>query len=240
MEAKKLDRLFKNGVQDSRDESVVDSWSKMKLMLDSEHAGARQSSIWKVAASLALLLVSAVVYYLVDSNRSQSFAGISDLNTAPMQAYVQEIIIPETTGSSSELAIAPIPKKLKKEAREITPSPEDLGSVFVSAAPEQFLEEQPEPIFPEQEVVMEDAKPKERRPVRITYKRSNRALPNSEMLAEAEPDTTKERKLKQFFEKNNLDPNEMWVDIRDTKDRLVQKAVDFKNKNVKNSKSNNK
>ncbi len=239
MEARKIDRLFKKGLSSVEDHAAVDSWAKMELMLD-EKASKGGKVYWYVAASVALILAAAwffpktsdegqVVETMVKEpiettkpQETEKSIEVASREITPLAEANESVVINETSKKSQERVITQEPFSRPEEPL--------MRSAAISQ-PEQPIIQEPENITPEVEPAEMEQQPKKRMPVRITYKRSNR-MTDAQNLAGVEQDTTK-KKLKQFLDKNNIDPSEMWADIRDTKDRLVQKAVDFKNKNVK-------
>ena len=240
MEARKIDRLFRNGLQEVHDDQIVESWSKMEQMLEGRESSVRLRRVWWIASCVALLLVSVGTYVSYESREKMT------MNPMPKEKGALR--------AKKELLVTNETKSEEKKVVSVVQSEEPLSTVFkpvkkekstvlrsLEPTPERVILEEPNVIVPslENNGTKVD-KPEKRMPVRITYKRSNRFVSDSDLIAKNQSDTSKQKKLKQFFEKNYMDPNEMWADIRDAKNRLVQKAVNFNNKKLKNSKTKNK
>lgn len=228
MEARQTDKLFRDKLKNATTTPQLASWDKLETMLDEKKKPGFY--LWRVAAVLVLLIVSAgvIVFWGGESQSpvevavEQSSETIKDSRRlVPPVARVSEPV-PEREGESPSVERVKSTKQTPVEpVQKSAPEKEEPIPVLMQR------EEQPLAQAEEAKDTVGKPPKKKYKSIRITYKRGTQ----KEMLAKV--DTTEGSKVKDFWaQTREINPADMWADIRDAKDNLFQR--NSKKNNVKN------
>ena len=221
MEAKKLDRLFRNGIQDHKILVSDVAWDKLDQMLASKDKRARLLRYWQigVAASIAMVIT---FFWLGTPTK--------DLVTIPA-------VVPKKISMEIEKPV--IELNMPKASFISTPSDPIAKRVRKPAIVNQHQHEQQQVVMDESPPVASDTlqihlaqkcSPKvisERMPVKITYIKSE----NSEVN---EPELSRRIELqRKLIEKTKETPAELWASVR-TAVSTAKEITIFKEKDENN------
>jgi hypothetical protein len=223
MEYKKIDKLFRNKLYGHESVPSQEAWSRLEGMLD-DKPNKNTVWLWRVAGMAALLITSVFVYLQTKSTEEQA-PVISAVEYVPSKQVEQMIsssaVIPSLPQVQSVVVHVELAEAFEERSVEVV-------------LPEPIILDTAQDITPKAEnsrvIVLTNQYKKEpvdrTKPVRITYKRGGG---NHNAVAKNQADTTRQG----IFKK--LEPDQLWADMRDAKDRMISNAFDFKRKNVKNS-----
>lgn len=249
MEAREIDKLFRDKLKHTATNLKDDSWTKLEAMLNEKKA-TPVFTTWRVAAAVLLLMVSAsaILYWTKESpvtneltwvnKASESFhkeVKISpEVNVEPMktndQAETETVLeVKEEQAASTTERVKQYPPKeviIKKVAKEMSP---ELPVERVIEERQQLAE------APLREAIEEPVRTKRKfKSIKITYKRGKKSWPKQQdMMAVQQTDTIGGGKIKGLWaQTKEIKPGDLWADIRDAKDNLFQR--NSKKNKVKN------
>lgn len=244
MEANKLDQLFRNKIKQAKKQPGDDSWNKLEAMLDQKEQK-KPKMIWRVAASIVLLLASIAAFQLFLNDElngrftERSVVSLDQMKPLTPETRVHQAIDLDMVRVTIEQVDITIPDVIEAPQEEVilvaeatTPEqPIIEEEIFIEAFTDDEFEtllasveiEEEQPIIPEKQL----------KQIKITYKRNPVLANPNELVATAEPDSTK-KGLKKLWEKSKeIDAGNLWADLRDAKDNLFARS-DKKKNNVKN------
>lgn len=239
MEARETDKLFRDKLKSMPSTPNAESWAKLASMLDGQEKPL--FPFWRMAVAVLLLIASGVLVFLINNKDGQIQKEVAEVTGQSETIPDSHVIVPlkeveQIEETQMEEEIKPQIKEVKTKLempKETQPVPEKVEIVAPMQAKEPIIIEeqqlaQAEPTEPQEQ------EKKKTKTIRITYKRGSKALPESdEMLAEQKPDTTGGNKIKELWEqRKDINPGDVWADIRDAKDNLFQR--NSKKNNVKN------
>lgn len=219
MGADRMDELFRSALGQKESEVSADSWSKLEMMMDHQPVEEKKGYFYfkSMAASLLLLVVAGLVYWF--NQPAEEWSGY--------QHALEESITPKKIELNTTIQMQVSPKTL--QAVHIASAPsiiENQEKASKELVPEKLiLEETPQQILAEMNestqfdetttlAVETSEESEEVIPVKVTYKKT----PAEEQVIDS-----KERKsLKQIIEQaRGIDTMEMWADIREAKDKVL-------------------
>ncbi|SMD32199.1 hypothetical protein SAMN04488029_0541 [Reichenbachiella faecimaris] len=237
MEARETDKLFREKLKNAPTTPNAGGWERLESMLD-EQAKVPMFGFWRVAAAVLLLIVSGLVMFFWDGDKSLTnqvavikppLEGLQDRNV-----IIPEIRVIEDKGNKSAVGSEVIQTKNEKAPKAIEATRSVISKEKVEVVESEEVEAQQlaqvETVIPDIEATPEKKRFKS---IKITYKRGNKPLPKQEeMVAQQKVDSTGNNKIKELWEQTReIKPGDLWADIRDAKDNLFQRNS---KKNVKN------
>ncbi|UXX78389.1 hypothetical protein N7E81_13590 [Reichenbachiella carrageenanivorans] len=228
MEARQTDKLFRDKLKSATTTPQAASWDRLEAMLEEKEKTGFY--LWRVVVMLVLLIVSVgvVIFWSRESEIpveviavEQPSETIKDsrrvipLAIDTSKVAIKEVISPSVDGvKTSDHPRKKTTERVTQEHREVTPiriEKEELPLAQVEVP---------------QDTIVEPVK-KKYKSIRITYKRGGQ----KEMLAKV--DTVAGSKVKDFWaQTREINPADMWADIREAKDNLFQR--NSRKNNVKN------
>ncbi|PIB34549.1 hypothetical protein BFP72_03555 [Reichenbachiella sp. 5M10] len=181
-------------------EVQADSWSKLEMMLDNRSVRRRPIVMWQVAASLVVLLISAVVYFAVVTDDQLAFEhGLEELRPktvvssqiVPLQPAQVRLVPVVVNPPVAQQVVASVPKRVQMEPQRVEAKSLDT------------------PMIEESETVAKV-------PVKITYKRSADSTP------EDMPIVSKSKVKELIHQAQELEAGNVWADIREAKNKALQ------------------
>ncbi|RJE74812.1 MULTISPECIES: hypothetical protein [Reichenbachiella] len=207
MGVNKIDDIFKSRLSTKASLPSDDNWSKLEMMLDHPSATPKRGIvIWRVAVAV-LVIGSLWGYGVWESQNYIAFEHNLEQVTPKKVSMTQYIPQPTT--------IQPRLVKIRRWAAQIT-TPAMAAKGATAASPEALLAEEALEI----PVVLPalDIEEKEPVAVKVVYKRG----PATQTLVAHVVDTTHTPKIKKILDQaRTFDPSDVWADIRDAKDRVL-------------------
>ena len=239
MEAKETDKLFRDKLKNMPSAPKADSWDKLESMLDGQEKKPL-FTLWRVVAAVLLFVVSGLMVFLFNNNEEQRLEEVVEVMEPSETIPDSHVIVPPEKPIEEiqkEQEVKPQIKEDKPQGekpKQIQTQPEKVQVTEPIQAKEPITIEEQQLAKAEPLEVEEIPEKKKTKTIRITYKRGSQPLPKQEkMLAEHKADTTGGKKIKEVWEQTrDINPGDLWADIREAKDNLFQR--NSKKNNVKN------
>lgn len=236
MGSRTLDQLFKRGLSDHQVQPSDEAWSNMEQLLDKKEEKSDGKWYMMVAAIILLIVTTTIMWNMQIPGNKREYLEID--RVVAKQLEVPNITRPNLEVKPIQVDIKPPMVSLRmatnRHSSDVVPSKPDILVIDEISEHNTIKEEETQQSLAANEVkvetpVKEQELSKKRMPVRITYIRTVKDEPLSK--PQTQTDSTRLR-LK------DIDPDQLWADMRDAKDRAISNAFDFTRKSLRNS--NNK
>ncbi|UXP31113.1 hypothetical protein N6H18_12205 [Reichenbachiella agarivorans] len=215
MGAEKIDEIFKSALSDKESEVGNDSWSKLEMMLDNRPI--KKGGLWVTWSTAAVVSVLLIVGWLHwNGMTEEEHTQLVSHNYTTPDMTLEAKPVPDLSEEQSVVPMVLTGVSVKTNRKSFPAATQAHDDIV------ETIEDEPQIDEIAQVQVIEEQKGETSMPIKITYKKGR--LQNKDVTLAVSPiDSTSKHRVKELLSQaKEFDPGNVWADIRDAKERVME------------------